>query len=186
MRRAFFVLAFATFGTAQAGKLAGVEMADTAQVAGKQLVLNGMGLREVTWLGVDVYVAGLYVEHASSNPAKLIADDQTKMIVLRFKRHVDRDDISNAWREGFNANATVPLAQLQTNIDQLVAWMPAFNKGDTLAFVAIPGTGVTVEINGKRKGVIQGADFERSLFSIWLGAKPPTGELKRGLLGKHG
>jgi hypothetical protein len=179
------LLAIATFGTAEASRLAGVEMADTATVGGKQLVLNGMGLREVTWLGVDVYVAGLYVEHASSNPAKLIGTDETKMIVLRFKRHVDRDDISNAWREGFSANATVPLAQLQMNIDQLISWMPAFNKGDTLAFVFIPSTGVTVEVNGKRKGVLQGADFERSLFSVWLGSKPPTDEIKRGLLGKH-
>lgn len=185
MRRAFLILAFATLGTAEAGKLAGVEMADTADVAGKHLVLNGMGLREVTWLGVDVYVAGLYVEHASSNPAKLIADDETKMIVLRFKRHVDRDDISNAWREGFSANATVPLAQIQPNVDQLVNWMPAFNKGDTLAFVCIPGKGVTVEVNGKRKGVLQGTEFERSLFAVWLGAKPPTDEIKRGLLGRH-
>jgi hypothetical protein len=40
-------------------------------------------------------------------------------------------------------------------------------------------------IDGVHKGVIQGADFARSLFAIWLGPKPPTSDLKRGLLGNH-
>jgi hypothetical protein len=35
-------------------------------VAGKTLTLNGMGLREATILNIDVYVAGLYVEHPST------------------------------------------------------------------------------------------------------------------------
>lgn len=160
-------------------------MPDRLPVAGKELVLNGMGLREATFLNVDVYVAGLYVEHPSSNPARLLAPDETKLLVLRFVRDVDRGDITDAWNTGFKKNATVPVAQLRPLIERLNSWMPAFKDGDTLAFTYVPGEGVAVDVNGTRKGVIKGDDFARSLFSIWLGPNPPNKGLKKGLLGNH-
>lgn len=174
-----------TSGTAAAGKKAGVTMPDTITVAGKTLTLNGMGLREATFLNIDVYVAGLYVEHVSSSATRLVATDEVKRLVLKFVRDVDREDITDAWSDGFKRNATVPVAQLKPLIAKLNAWMPEFSDGDTLVFTYVPGQGVTVEVNGIKKGTIDQADFTRSLFSIWLGPKPPTGELKRGLLGNH-
>jgi hypothetical protein len=185
MKLAIFLVLAALLGSAEAGKRAGVTMPDKVTVGTKQLALNGMGLREATWLKVDVYVAGLYVETPSSNPATLINSEQTKMIVLRFVRDVDHDDIVKAWNEGFANNATVPVSQLKPMIDRLGSWMPSFKKGDTLVFLYVPGQGVTVEINNARKGVIESPDFARSLFSIWLGPKPPTAALKQGLLGRH-
>ncbi len=160
-------------------------MPDQITIANKQLTLNGMGLREATFLNVDVYVAGLYVEHVSSNPATLINSDETKVLVLRFVRDVDRGDIVDAWNTGFKNNSTVPIAQLRPAIDRLNSWMAGFKDGDQLAFTYIPGQGVAVDINGKRKGVINDVNFTRSLFSIWLGPKPPNKGLKRGLLGNH-
>lgn len=170
---------------ANAGSRAGVTMPDTITVGGKQLSLNGMGLREATWLKVDVYVAALYVENVSSNPAKLVAANEVKRIVLRFKRNVGHDDIVKAWSTGFAGNATVPLAKIQPLIARLNEWMPSFSKGDTLTFTLLPGKGVTVDINGKSKGTLGDDDFARSLLSIWLGPKPPSDDLKRGMLGRH-
>lgn len=186
MRRIALLLA-AVLGTATAlaGTKAGVTMPDTVKVETKTLVLNGMGLREATIFDVDVYVAGLYVENVSSNAAKIIAANETKQIVLRFVRDVDQDDIVEAWTEGFAKNATIPLAKLKPAIAQLNRWMPSFSDGDTLTFTVIPTKGVAVDINGKRKGVLGDDDFGRSLVAIWLGPKPPTGDLKRGMLGRH-
>jgi len=187
MRNAMFVITLlAGIATASAGKKAGVTMPDTATVDGKTLVLNGMGLREATWLKVDVYVAGLYIEKVSSDAPGIVATDGPKLLVLKFVRDVDRDDIVKAWSDGFKNNATVPVSQLKPLIDRMNGWMPGFDDGDTLSFTYAPGKGVEVAVNGARKGVIQGGDFARSLFSIWLGPKPPTGALKKGLLGNHG
>jgi hypothetical protein len=169
---------------AHAGKRAGVTMPDTTTIANKQLVLNGMGLREATWLKIDVYVAGLYLQQRSADPAKIIAANEVKMIVLRFVRDVGRSDIVKAWSDGFAGNATVPISRIKPLIDRLNSWMPRFNKGDTLAFIYVPGEGVAVEINQVRKGVLTDDDFARSLIAIWLGPKPPTGALQRGMLGK--
>jgi hypothetical protein len=172
-------------GLAHAETKAGVTMPDTATLGGKTLVLNGLGLREATILNIDVYVAGLYVEAVSSDPVTLLAAPGPKMLVLRFVRDVDRKDILKAWNEGFKSNATVKLATIQPQIDQLNAWMGDFADGSSLIFSYVPATGVEVVVGRTRKGVLAGDDFARSLFAIWLGPNPPTKALKRGLLGKH-
>jgi hypothetical protein len=179
---AVIALVTAFVGSAVAGTKAGVTMPDSIQVAGKRLVLNGMGLREATMFKVDVYVAGLYLETPSADATAIVRSDQTKRLVLRFVRDVGRGDIVKAWREGFQHNATVPASQIQGEIDQLDGWMKDMSDGDTLTFTYVPNQGVAVDVNGARKGVLPGEAFASSLFAIWLGAKPPTGELKAGLL----
>ena len=63
---------------AMAGKKAGVTMPDAIKVSDKTLTLNGMGLREATFLKVDVYVAGLYVENVSSDAGMLVTSNETR------------------------------------------------------------------------------------------------------------
>jgi hypothetical protein len=173
-----FMTLLAVAGLAIAGEQSGIRMPDKITVGGKQLTLNGMGLREATALKIDVYVAGLYLEQPTSDPSSIINSNETK-------RLVGRNDIVKAWNEGFEHNSSVPVAQIKPQIDELNSWMTGFKDGDMLMFTYIPGTGVEVDINNQRKGVIAGDDFARSLFAIWVGPKPPTGDLKRGLLGKH-
>jgi hypothetical protein len=180
MKRLMAVMVMVS-GTALAGTKAGVTMPDSITVGGQSLVLNGMGLREAT-LGIDVYVAGLYVQHPTSDPAQLIDARQKKQLVLKFVHDVGHDKIVKAWHEGFAKSATVPMSQLRPYIAQLDAWTPSFSDGDTLTFTYVPGTGVTVAVNGQTRGTIADPDFAQSLFAIWLGPRPPSGDLKRGLL----
>ncbi len=186
LRAATTLLLFLTLAAPAAAKSkAGVKMPDTITVAKKRLTLNGLGLREATFFKVDVYVAGLYVENVSSDARKLINANETKRLVLYFLRDVDRSDITKAWSSGFKGNAMVPMALLKERIDKLNGWMPAFKRGDMLTFTILPDKGVVVHVNTTRKGVVTGEDFSQSLLAIWIGPKPPTGALKRGLLGKH-
>ncbi len=185
MRLATILILVVATSTAYAGKKAGVTMPDTIQVGDKQLTLNGMGLREATWLNIDVYVGGLYLEHVSSNAAAIISSNEAKRLVLHFVRDVDRSDIVKAWNEGFAGNATVKLSTIQPMIDRFESWMTACDDGSTLTFTYEPGKGVTVDVGATRKGVINSDDFARSLFAIWLGPKPPTKALRKGLLGSH-
>ena len=48
-----------------------------------------------------------------------------------------------------------------------------------------PGKGVAVIINNKMKGVMPGLEFKKALFAIWLGGKPASGKLKKGMLGQN-
>ncbi|MCU0242644.1 MAG: chalcone isomerase family protein, partial [Vicinamibacteria bacterium] len=50
----------------------GITMPDSIVVEQTPLFLNGLGLRQATFLKVDVYVAGLYLPVKSANPDEII------------------------------------------------------------------------------------------------------------------
>jgi hypothetical protein len=166
-----------------ARELAGVNMPDRVASAGRSLVLNGMGIRKATFLKVKVYVAGLYLERKSADANTVIGSAQAKRLVLQFVRDVTRDQIVEAWQEGFEKNAGQDLPRLRARIRQLSGWMADLHAGDVLTFTSVPGSGVEVQVRGKITGTLPGDDFARALFSIFLGPEPPNADLKIGLLG---
>ena len=168
---------------AVAGELAGVSMPDEIDVDGKKLVLNGLGLREASMLKVDVYVAGLYLEQKSSDADTVIASDEVKRIRMDFVRKVKKKSITKAWDEGFEKNAGGELEALTARVETLNSYMVDFANGDSMTFTSLPGKGVEVEVNGTSKGHIEGTDFARVLWSIWLGPEPPNPGIKTGMLG---
>ncbi|MEZ4322829.1 MAG: chalcone isomerase family protein [Myxococcota bacterium] len=168
------------FNPAYAGELAGVSMPDTATVGGKSLVLNGMGLREKYF--IDVYVGGLYLPAKSSDPAKIIADDVPKRIVMHFVySEVGKEKLTGAFDDGFAAaKATESEA---AGLAKLNGYMETVQSGDTIVLDYVPGTGTTVTVKGAKKGTIEGTGFMSALWSVYLGSSPPTAALKKGMLG---
>jgi hypothetical protein len=53
----------------------------------------------------------------------------------------------------------------------------------TLTFTYLPGRGTTLSAGNKELGAFAGKGFADAVFSIWLGPKPPSEDLKKGLLG---
>lgn len=176
------VLAFAAFSKAFAGTVAGVTLPDSATVAGKSLVLNGMGLR--TKVFVKVYVAGMYLEQKSSDPAAIMKSDTPKQIVMKFLYSPSKSQMSDAFDEGFKNNSPDAMKTMKADIDKLLAALEDMKSGGEMVFTYVPGTGTTLAINGKDKLTIAGLPFEQALLSVWLGPKPPTNDLKKGMLGQ--
>lgn len=58
-------------------------------------------------------------------------------------------------------------------------------EGDEIILDYTPGQGTRVSIAGKDLGTIDGADFNRALLSIWLGANPVDEDLREALLGTN-
>jgi hypothetical protein len=160
-----------------------VQFADSATVGGAELVLNGMGLRKVTFLKVKVYVAGLYLGEATGDAGRILGSNQPWRLALHFLREVEASDIRDAFLEGFEKATGVIPDELRPRIEALNAMMVDFEEGDSLAFANDPAKGVTAEINGGAVGAIEGADFAVAFLSIWLGPEPPNEDLKSGLLG---
>jgi len=184
--RAFLVLFLVVaVSAAAAAELSRVTMPDEISVDGKTLELNGLGMRKATrlFLKFDVYVAGLYVLQPSHDPQAILDSGNPSRIQMQFVRKVKRDDIAEAWSEGFEKNAA-DLSSFEERIERLNSWMEDMAKTDTMTFTWIPGRGVSVTVKGKDKGTIEGDDFGKVLWSIWLGPEPPNPELKRGMLGE--
>ena len=159
-------------------------MPDEMSVAGKTLVLNGLGLREATALMVDVYVAGLYVEARSTDAGPILSPGVSKRIVMKFVRSVGKEKLADAWTEGFEKNAGDKAAAVASGLQTLNAAMADVKKDDTMAFTFVPGAGTTVTVKGRDVASIPGDDFQRVLFSVWLGPQPPNVSLRDGMLGR--
>jgi hypothetical protein len=178
-------IASAVFGTgiAQGKECKGVSFPDQAQVAGGNLVLNGLGLRQATAFKVNVYVAALYVAKASSDANALLGANAPYELILQFVRNVGADDLRKGWTEGFEKNSKDQLPALKDRIAMLNGWMADIKSGERLTFTNVPGTGVSVNVNGAAKGTIKGDDFAKAFLAIWLGGDPPNPEIKAGMLG---
>jgi len=165
-----------------AASLAGVSLPDTVQVGNAKLVLNGLGLRK-KYL-VKVYVAGLYLEQKSSDPDAIMKSDTTKRIVMQFVRGVSKSQMADAFEESFNNNAPDARKTMKADIDRLIGALEPVNVGDQMVFTCVPAAGTTFAINGKEKLTIASPAFCRVLFSVWLGPKPPSADLRKGMLGQ--
>jgi len=165
-----------------AATLAGVTLPDTQQVGNAQLVLNGLGLR--TDFMVKVYVAGLYLQQKSSDPAAILKADAPNRIVMQFLHGASKNQMTNAFTDSFNDNTPDAVKTMKPDIDRFLAALEPVKSGDQIVFTYIPGTGTTMAINGKDKLTIAGAGFRPVLLAVWLGPKPPTANVKKGMLGK--
>jgi hypothetical protein len=167
---------------AAAKELAGATLPDTLTSAGKTLKLNGVGLRKKAIF--KVYVGGLYLEAPSSDAAAILAADAPKAVTMHFLRSVDRGKLVETFREGFSANAPQKAAAQKAGIDKLLATVADVKDGSVTTYAYVPGTGTVVTRDGKDVATIEGKEFAEVLFSLWLGPKPPSEDLKKGLLGR--
>jgi hypothetical protein len=174
------VAASALDTAALAGELEGATLADTLKAGEKTLKLNGLGLRKKAMF--KVYVGGLYLESPSKDAAAILASDQAKAIRLHFLRDLTKGQLIEAFQEGFEANAKDKAAQ-KAAFDKMLALVPDVKAGSTLTFTYLPGKGTTLQVADKDRGVFEGKGFADAVFSIWLGSKPPTDDLKKGMLG---
>ena len=167
--------------TAMAGELAGVKMPDKLAVAGHDLVLNGMGLRKI--LIIKVYVAGLYVPAQTKDAKAVLASDTPRAIRLELLRDVDKGRLTGGFKEGIAKNGGPKVAAHQKHVDEFLACFGDQKKGGLILFADAAEGGLVVTIDGQVKKIIGDREFADMVFAIWLGAEPPTADLKKGLLG---
>jgi hypothetical protein len=166
---------------AEAREFEGVTMPDSATVGGTALVLNGMGLREKYF--INVYVGGLYLPSKTTDAKSAIDQDVAKKFVMHFQYSVPKDKMVEAYEEGLTNNAGALKGAQAANFQTFYGWLADMASGDEIVYEYVPGKGTTVSVKGAVKGTIEGTDFMKALFAIYLGATPPTAALKSGVMG---
>ena len=142
MRHLAAALSLCLAAPALATEVAGVAVPDSTVIAGHKLPLNGAGIR--TKLLAKVYVAALYLEQRSGDPAAILAADQPWMMVMTFKRDVEKKKMVAALREGFENNSKADLPKLLPGLATFEGAMGDLKEGDRLMFTYFPGGGSTV------------------------------------------
>ena len=144
------------------------------------LKLNGLGLRKKSMF--KVYVGGLYLESPSKDAGAILAADQAKAIRMHFLRDLTKAQLVEALQAGFEVNAKDKIGQKDA-FDKMLTLIPDVKEGDTLTFTYLPGKGTTLQVGNKELGAFAGKGFSDAIFSIFLGPKPPSEDLKKGMLG---
>ncbi len=179
---ALVVIAIILSCNAFAASLKGVEMKDQIVAEGESLSLQGIGLRKKFLF--SVYVGGLYLTTPTKDAAAAINADEPKRISMTFLRDVDADNIKKAFKEGFETNSPEAAKTQSAKIETFLGlFKEEFKEGETVNITYLPATGVTAEKGGKVLGTVEGAEFMKAVFTIWLGKNPPSEDLKKGMLG---
>ncbi|MGZ5473526.1 MAG: chalcone isomerase family protein [Thermoanaerobaculia bacterium] len=168
---------------AGAATVAGVNLEDRITVNDQTLALNGGALRKK--FVVKVYVGGLYLPAKQGNAATVIGTDAPRRMVMHFLYGVSKDQMAEAWSEGLEDNTPNASPELKTAFKTLESWMEDVPKGNRIVLTYVPGTGTTVEVNGKNKGTLPGKAVADAILNTWIGPKPGPGkDFKKGVLGQ--
>jgi hypothetical protein len=147
--------------------IAGVQIDSSAALSDStQLVLNGAGIRRKFF--TDLYIGALYLPtltHSADDILEVPPANRLYVRILHSK--ISRQKLIQAWTDGFERND-----MFSTTV-----------RSDEIFLDYTPSTGTRIRINDNVRGVIEGADFNRSLLSIWLGRRPISSSLKHSLLG---
>jgi hypothetical protein len=171
---------------ASAAEIAGVKFDDTAKVAGKDLKLNGLGMR--TKFIVKVYAAGLYLQDKKTTTPEVLKADGPRRVTLVMMREISSDDFGKAFMDGLNANVDkaekAAIVGQISKFGEMFATLDGLKKGDVLHVDWIPGSGTQCELNGKKIGeIVPDVAFYNAVLRIWIGDKPVDSSLKPALLG---
>jgi hypothetical protein len=169
--------------TAAAATVAGVNIPETSDVNGQQLVLNGAGLRKK--FVVKVYTGALYLSSKQSNAGAILASDAPRQMVMHFLYDVDRGKMAEAWEEGLAANVPSAGAEVRGAFRTLSSWMQDMKSGQQLVMSYTPGSGTTVTVAGTVKGTLPGKAVNDAILATWIGPKPgPGNDFRKAVLGQ--
>lgn len=180
-----FLMLIATVFTVNAqNTVAGVKVDAKMSLEGQSLVLNGAGTRVKMFM--DMYVGALYLEKKSTNASEIMNSKEGAAIKLNIVSGlITSDKMISAINEGFENATGKKTAPLKTKIDKFKGFFKEeIKKGDVFIIINVPNEGVVVYKNGVKKGSIDGHDFKKALFGIWLCDKPADKDLKDEMLGK--
>jgi len=163
---------------------AGVSLPNSVTFDGEKLILNGVGVREKFWM--DMYAGALYLDKKNADANGIINGNQPMAIKLHIvSKLITSEKMIDAVNEGFENATNGKTSKIASEIATFKSYFSEeINKNDVFDMVYLPNEGVKVYKNNKLQGTIEGAEFKRALFGIWLSNKPADKDLKQAMLGK--
>ncbi|MCG8314075.1 MAG: chalcone isomerase family protein [Pseudomonadales bacterium] len=186
MKRVSFIIFSLFFAiNAFATEVAGVELPDKLTIENRDLTLNGAGVREKFFM--DLYVGSLYLLDKEKNADNILSGDELMALRLNIiSNMITSERMTNATIEGFENATKGNTAALQAKIDEfLLTFKDEIKKGDNFEMVYVPSEGVKIYKNNQYAKTIDGLEFKKALFGIWLSEKPAQKSLKEGMLGEE-
>ena len=175
------ILACSLISQAQT-KINGITFTDIYPAGKEKLVINGGGTRVKYWM--DMYVAALYLTAKNKDANSIIAANSSMAIrICIVSGLITSSKFTEAVDEGFEKSTDGHPEKFK---DQITKFRSAFSeeikKSDVFDIVYVDGK-ISIYKNGKSKTEIEGLDFKKAVFGIWLGKEPADSGLKEGMIG---
>lgn len=166
-------------------RLASTEDAFPSEIRfdGAKLVLNGSGLCEWGVFGIDLYRAALYLGAPARDLDSVLETESPVVIHLHFVRSLTKDQLATAYSASVKTNTGDGFGSHEASLQELCNLLVSVDDGDSLTFVADLERRVEVLRNGSSLGFAGDRSFARLFVDLYLGDKPPTKALRRGLFG---
>lgn len=148
-----------------------------------RLLLQGTGLCEWGFLGIDLYRCAFYVERKLASADDALRADQRMIVHLDFVRSLSKDQLSAAWTGSVEVNAKGDPHDHGPALRQLCEAMRDVEDGDSYSFLLAPDEGMRVLHNGEQCARIDDDAFRRLFVKLYLGPNPPTKALRKAMLG---
>jgi hypothetical protein len=139
---------------------------------GRDLTLRSTSLKEATFLKVDVYWVGLYLETAHTPSDRIINSTQVKAFVFHFLRDVKSAKLQKAWIEDLTASCLVDCESVIAQGRILARKMPDVVSNTKIAYVLFPDH-VDILVDGRALGTLMGASASNAILTTFLGPEAP-------------
>jgi hypothetical protein len=186
--RAMLLMSLAMFVSlsANALKLEKYDYPEKIKQAGKDLVLNGVGLRRASRFGLSfkVYTCGLYLTEKSSDKKQILNSKEPKYIRMDYLRRVDASDLKEGFLDAFSANCVVDCENSRKLFLPVAESIPDMPNESAMEFWFYPDR-VEYRFNGRKdvKGEVKNEGVSKNLLAEWIGDKPVSQSLQDQILG---
>ena len=181
---AVMLLIFVVASAPSTGRAEETRFDDQYRLGGDVLEVKGTGI--LRYLGfIKAYAGALYT--LPGLDAEAVLADTPKRLEVEYFVPLAGEDFGPATYEGLSRNLSEEqIDKLRERIDYHNSLYVDVRPGDRYALTYAPGKGTALSLNGRRLGVIEGADFASAIFSLWLGEKPLDRQFRSALLGMDG
>ncbi len=161
-------------------EIEGVTFKDAHTIGEQHFVLNNVALMRYK-IVIKAMVAALYLGDGVK-PAEVLTD-VPKRIEIHYFWDLEGKEIAKAADKLLVENVSrSQLDRVRREVNQMNALYENVKAGDRYSLTYIPGVGTELALNGKKKGVVPGAEFAAAYFTIWLGKKPMDIALRDAML----
>jgi len=178
-------LFFSVSGTVHAAvtRVDGTAFSNTVTVNQTHLHLKGAALLRYMFF-IEAYTGAFYLPETVDGSRAL--EDIPKQLVLEYRVAISADDFARATEKKIRDSVS------DEEFQRLLPKITALNRlyrdvvpNDRYALTYIPESGTVLTYNSTPLGTIEGHEFARAVFSIWIGANPIDKGFRDKLLGKR-
>lgn len=159
----------------------GTEFKNTLETRDTRLHLKGTAMLRYL-IFIDAYAGALYLPEEADGIQAL--DDIAKHLVLEYRVSISAQDFADATLKKIKEGVSDTVFQrILPQIEALNRLYKDVEPEDRYALTYIPGVGTQLALNTVPLGTIEGAEFARAMFGIWIGNNPIDKYFRDRLLG---